>query len=59
MNSPSAMEATSEAVARDALERSVGATLSDGQWRLYRERLVAYIQLLRSWDGNRPTPHKS
>ena len=53
------MQATSEAVARDALERSVGATLSDGQWRLYRERLVAYIQLLRSWDGNRPAPHKS
>jgi hypothetical protein len=48
-----------EAVARSALERTLGATLTDSEWRLHRDRLLAYVQLLRSWDADRPTPHTS
>ena len=43
----------SEAVARSALERAGSVTLTDAEWRLHRDRLIAYIQLLRSWDANR------
>lgn len=44
---------TSEAEARSALERVGGKTLTDSEWRLHRDRLLAYVQLLQSWDANR------
>lgn len=43
----------SEANARSAIERAAGTTFTDSEWRIHRERLFAYIQLLRSWDAKR------
>lgn len=44
---------TSETAARSALERAAGTTFTDSEWRLNRDRLLNYVQLLRSWDANR------
>ena len=43
----------SESAARTALERFAGTTFTDSEWLLHRDRLLAYVQLLRSWDANR------
>ena len=36
--------------ARLALERRLGRSVSEREWASYRSRLVAFFQLLRSWE---------
>jgi hypothetical protein len=40
---------SAEEHARLAIENRLGRRLSDQEWALYRSRLVAFFQLLRSW----------
>ena len=53
MNSKSIAATNTESTARTSLERTAGTTFTDSEWRLHRDRLLAYIQLLRSWDASR------
>jgi hypothetical protein len=48
-----------ESSARASIERLSPETISDDQWRLQRDRLFAYVQLLRTWEGRRVAPRKS
>jgi hypothetical protein len=41
--------------ARRAIEDRLGRQLSDQEWASYRSRLVAFVQLLASWEkSSRP-----
>lgn len=40
-----------ESAARASIQRATQDELSDEQWREQRNRLLAYVQLLRSWDA--------
>jgi hypothetical protein len=42
--------AAAEDCARLAMEARLGRRLSDPDWASYRSRLVAFFQLLRSWE---------
>jgi hypothetical protein len=48
-----------ESGARAAIGRLSPETISEDQWRQQRDRLFAYVQLLRAWDACRTLPRKS
>jgi hypothetical protein len=39
-----------EAAARTCLEERAGRAFSDQEWKVMRDRLCAYVRLLRSWE---------
>jgi hypothetical protein len=41
---------TAEADARSCLEERAGRPFSDREWQAMRDRLCAYVCLLRSWE---------
>jgi len=47
---PTPARTSAEAVARACLSEHAGRELSDEEWTAYKARLLAYLQLLRSWE---------
>lgn len=42
--------ASLEASARATLEARMQRVLTDQEWTLYRNRLLAYVRVLKSWE---------